>query len=121
MYKKNKAQLTNIKVDQSYKGETIEEKIRRIVTNNEPIKDGAPIVYTERKDGVRPEYDIRTDRWEIAVDAMDKVTKTNLAKRDQYLGERTYDTMNDEQKSEFHKKHPGSKINPKWGKTEGEA
>ena len=28
------------------------------------------IAYTEKKDGVKPEYDIRTDRFEIAREAM---------------------------------------------------
>lgn len=56
-------------------------KCRRITTNKEPIKDGAPLIYTNRKDGVQPGYDIRTDRFEVAVEAMDKVAKANLAKR----------------------------------------
>lgn len=72
---------TLITVNESYEGETLENKIERIVTMNEPIKDGAPLIFTERKDGVRPEYDIRTDRFEIALDAMDAVSKTNIAKR----------------------------------------
>ena len=76
---------TSIKVNNSYKGETIEQKINRIVNNKEPIKDGAPIVYTERKDGVKPKYDIRTDRWEIAVEGMDHVSKAHLAKREERL------------------------------------
>ena len=54
-------------------GEYLEEKVRRITENGEPIGDGAPIVYTERKDGVNPAYNIRTDRWEIAQDAMEQV------------------------------------------------
>ena len=53
----------------TYEGETIEAKVNRIVNNGEPITDGTPIIYTERKDGVLPEYDIRTDRWDIAIDA----------------------------------------------------
>ena len=43
-----------------FTGESIETKVNRIVNNGEPITDGAPIIYTERKDGVLPEYDIRT-------------------------------------------------------------
>ena len=62
-------------------GEPIEHKIERIVTNREPITDGAPVIYTERKDGVLPGYDIRTDRFDVALEAMDKVTKTHIAKR----------------------------------------
>lgn len=85
MYRYKKALKTSLKVNQSYRGETIEQKIDRIVNNKEPITDGAPLVYTERKDGVRPEYDIRTDRWDVAIDAMDKVNKSKLAKRESRL------------------------------------
>jgi hypothetical protein len=41
-------------------GESIEDKVRRITENNEPITDGAPIIYTNREDGVLPAYNIRT-------------------------------------------------------------
>ena len=34
---------------ETFEGETIETKVNRIVNNGEPIKDGAPIIYTERK------------------------------------------------------------------------
>lgn len=81
MYKAQKKIATSIERNIGTKGETIEMKVKRIVTNKEPIKDGAPIVYTERKDGVKPEYDIRTDRMEIAVDKMDFVARANENKR----------------------------------------
>lgn len=74
-----------IECNESYEGESIEEKIDRILNNNEPISDGAPLIYTDRKDGVRPEYDVRTDRFELAVDAMDKVAQSHLAKRTEYM------------------------------------
>ena len=61
-------------------GENIEVKIRRIVDEKEPITDGAPIIFTDAKDGVRPEFNPRTDRWEIAIDAMDKVSNYQLSK-----------------------------------------
>lgn len=64
-------------------GETIEQKIERIVQNKEPIKDGAPEIYTERKDGVISAYNIRTDRWELAADAMDAVQRSIQAKREE--------------------------------------
>lgn len=88
MYKQTAIKPTSLKVNSSKQGESIEDKIKRILNNKEPITDGAPIVYTERKDGVQPQYDIRTDRFEIAVDAMDKVTKTDLAKRENAINER---------------------------------
>lgn len=74
---------TSLSVNQSSEGETIENKIERIVNNKEPITDGAPIIYTERKQGVVAGYDIRTDRWEIAIDAMSAVDKANKAKREE--------------------------------------
>lgn len=84
MYKKQQPTKTTLKVNNSYEGETIEKKINRIVNNKEPIKDGAPVIYTDRKDGVRPEYDIRSDRFEIALEATDHIAKTHLAKRQEF-------------------------------------
>lgn len=73
------------KTNYEYKlGESIETKVRRITENNEPISDGAPIIYTNRDDGVLPAYNIRTDRWEIAQQAMDAVNQANLAKSKNY-------------------------------------
>ena len=65
-------------------GENIETKVKRITENNEPITDGAPIIYTNRDDGVLPAYNIRTDRWEVAQQAMDAVNQANLAKSKNY-------------------------------------
>lgn len=109
MYTKNPMQKTSIKVNTSYEGETIEKKMRRIMTSKEPISDEAPLIYTERKDGVRPEYNIRTDRFEIAVEAMDYVTRSEVAKREQRIGDRAFENMNEEAKTEHIKKYPHSK------------
>ena len=38
--------------------------------------DSAPLIYTPRKDGVIAAYDIRTDKWDVALDAMEKVNQT---------------------------------------------
>ena len=57
-------------------GERLELKIDRMTQNNEPIGDSAPLIYTPRKDGVIAAYDIRTDKWDIALDAMMKVNQT---------------------------------------------
>ena len=59
-YNAIKPEKTTVKVNAAYKGERIEEKIQRIMSNKEPISDGAPRVYTERKNGVQPEYTIRS-------------------------------------------------------------
>jgi hypothetical protein len=83
MYKKPYYHTTELESAERCEGETIEQKIERIVNSNEPITDGAPIIYTERKEGVKPEYNIRTDRWEIATEAMDKVQANIAAKREE--------------------------------------
>ena len=61
-------------------GESIEEKVRRVVETKEPIEDGAPLIYTPKEDGVVAAYNIRTDRWEIAQDAMSIKYKAEIAK-----------------------------------------
>lgn len=84
MYKKHfirQIKKTTFNVDNSIQGETLATKLERITTNKEPIKDSAPMIYTDRKDGVLPDYDPRTDRFDVAIDAHDKITMTNLAKR----------------------------------------
>lgn len=65
--------INNMGPIQTKEGEYIEEKVRRITESGEPIGDGAPIIFTERKDGVNPAYNIRTDRWEVAQNAMEQV------------------------------------------------
>ena len=76
---KHKSQLESVEI---VEGEPIELKIERITNNKEPITDGAPEIFTERKDGVISAYNIRTDRWEVAAEAMDKVSGSIQAKRD---------------------------------------
>lgn len=74
---------TKLKINESVEGETIEQKIERIISNNEPIKDGAPLIYTERKEGIRASTNIRTDRWEIAIDGTDKIARSYQARREE--------------------------------------
>ena len=82
MYKPNKTIKTSISHNDSIEGESIESRIERIMNNKEPMRDGAPMIYTERKQGVLAETDIRTDRMEIAIEAMDKVEKSFKARRE---------------------------------------
>ncbi|AXH73043.1 MAG: hypothetical protein [Microviridae sp.] len=83
MYERPVYRQTSLSMNQSVQGETIEQKIERIVNNKEPIKDGAPIIYTERKEGIRPSTNIRTDRFEIAVEAATKIEKSYKARREE--------------------------------------
>ena len=64
---------------ETYVAESIETKVRRIMDENEPITAGAPIIYTPKEDGVKPEFDIRTDKWQIAINAMDRVNAYKLS------------------------------------------
>jgi hypothetical protein len=82
MYKYKEVKKSSLKSVEKLEGEPIEFKIERIVNNGEPITDGAPNIYTERKEGVLSAYNIRTDRWEVAADAMNIVAKNIEAKRD---------------------------------------
>jgi len=110
MYKKIKPNGTTLKVNSSYQGETIEQKVNRIVNNKEPITDGAPIIYQERKEGVNPAYDIRTDRFEIAVEAMDKVSGSHKARRENTIAEKAKKGMEAEQKSGGESSAEGAKV-----------
>lgn len=64
--------------DLTYQAEPREVKLRKIINgeaNN--MEDGVfPTIYTEKKDGVQPEFDIRTDRFEVAIDAIDKINQS---------------------------------------------
>ena len=86
MYKLPKKQKTTMVIKTpTIEGEPISRKVARITQNKEPIKDNSPIAYSERKDGVLPGTDIRTDRFELAVEAMDKKHSYNVSKREERL------------------------------------
>lgn len=61
-------------------GENILTKVRRIIDENEPLEDGAPLIYTPKSEGVKPEHDIRTDKWAVAMKAMDRVNEYKVSK-----------------------------------------
>lgn len=63
-----------------YEGKTIENVIAVMMENKEQIKAESPMLYTEKKAGVLPQYNIRADKWEIAQKAMDRVNKEKIAK-----------------------------------------
>lgn len=79
-YKRIKCQFRKILYEE---GESIEEKMRKVTASKEPIENSAPLIWTDRKDGVLPQYDIRTDRWDIAQQAMDKITASEIARQKQ--------------------------------------
>ncbi len=81
-------------------GETIEQKMERVIDNGEPITDGAPEIFTEKKDGVNSAYNIRTDRWEIACEAMDKVHGSAQARAEEKAAMKVVKDDKDDAKGE---------------------
>lgn len=76
----NKIRVNNFKgmIEVTEKGETLIKKIQRILDENEPLTDGAPMIYTPKQAGVRDDCNIRTDKWALAMDAMDRVNNYKL-------------------------------------------
>lgn len=74
---KNNERLKSVEI---YEGESIETKCARVLESGEPITDTAPIIHTAKEDGVLPEYNIRTDRFDIAMNAYDKITRSSAKK-----------------------------------------
>lgn len=89
---------TLISVNNSYIAESIESKVQRIMNNNEPIKNEVQMIYTSSADGVLPETNIRTDKWELAVESMDKVTEQKLTKRKEKAEAKVVDFQKPEEK-----------------------
>lgn len=77
----NKIRINNFpkRTDEDIVGEELITKIRRVLDENEPLTDGAPLIYTPKEKGVIPEYNIRTDKWQLAMGAMDRVSEYKLS------------------------------------------
>ena len=65
-------------------GETLIKKCQRILDEGEPLTDDAPMIYTPKQAGVKPECNVRADKWYIAMNAMDRVNNYKLT---EYLKE----------------------------------
>lgn len=80
--KKIKVEPTgNFNVNESYEGVSLETTIQKMMADKEPITATSKTIFTEKKDGVIPDYDIRTDRFEIAYTMTDHISATAIAKR----------------------------------------
>lgn len=64
-------------------GQSLEEFLRKAMQGKEPIQATAKITYNDRKDGVLPQHDIRTDRFELAMMETDKIHATRAAQQRQ--------------------------------------
>lgn len=76
----NKIRVNNfagmIKMNET--GETLIKKCQRILDESEPLTDGAPMIYTPKQAGVREDCNVRTDKWALAMNAMDRVNNYKL-------------------------------------------
>lgn len=79
-YRNTQAQKSRIFNVTKTVGVRLEDMITKLKAHGEPIDGTSPLIYTERKDGVLPEYDIRTDKWDVAATAMNVVHKNDAAK-----------------------------------------
>lgn len=74
----------SLEINTSSPGELLEIKIEKLMHAKEPLSDGAtPLIYTPRAEGIRASTNIRTDRFEIAVEATDKIAKSYMARREE--------------------------------------
>lgn len=80
MFRKPMFRQTGMSVNTSYEAEHFHMKIRKMMENKEPIESITPLIYTPRKEGVIPQYDIRTDKFEIAMEARNSIDATITAK-----------------------------------------
>lgn len=73
---------TGLDINQATEGDRLEIILERMMQNGEPIGNEAPLIFTERKDNVQPAYNIRTDRFDLAIDGMDKIASSRQARRE---------------------------------------
>ena len=76
-----------ITVNKTVEGEMLESMIKRAVTEMTPIEENAPIIYTPRKEGVKAEYNIRTDRMDIALEAATAYNEHYYGQRQEFYKE----------------------------------
>lgn len=82
MFKRNQPGKSLLIGCESFPDERLERKIARMRANREGITDvTVNLMYTERKDGVRAETDIRTNKWGAAAIGGDVMAESALSAR----------------------------------------
>lgn len=87
MARVNITNKTSIIRNDSKEGLTIEVELFKISSQKEPAPERGTIeMITQRRAvGVEPGYNIRTDRFDVAIDAQDKVVRARVAKREEAI------------------------------------
>lgn len=80
MERKCKMNKTQLHRKPTEKGESIEEILRKKTATKEKVEEVNPPIYTPLADGIIPDYDIRADRFDVAIEAQDKFTASKIAK-----------------------------------------
>lgn len=75
MKRPTKKYKTSIRCNEGFAGMSLERKIEQNLTEGTPLDSLAPLQFTKKKEGVKPEFDPRTDIWEIAQAGMKRVTE----------------------------------------------
>lgn len=88
MYKKNKMESTSIERVGTTQGEHLETKVKRMFEGKETPKDGAPLTYTARSEGVGAAFNMRSDRFDIAIQVTDYISRSNTAARDKIIADK---------------------------------
>lgn len=80
-YLKNKMTESIITVNRKKtEGLSLEQEIEQLIKSKQPLQGGATMIYTEKSKGVLPEYDIKTDRFDIAAETKHAATRRAIMK-----------------------------------------
>lgn len=76
IYRIPKRTKTKFRINESVEGETIEQELNRLINNNEGglSTEQKPMIYLSPEQGVHYATDIRTDRWDKAIEQTERVT-----------------------------------------------
>lgn len=97
MYNQITRNISNVdyKTNEPFQGTRIEATIERMMAGKEPIVKDTNLYFTEEQEGVRPEYDIRTDRFDEMLDTIEKSHKAiETAEKKALEGEQPETTEN---------------------------
>ncbi len=86
----------NIALDNTYEAVGLEQRLREIMESKEPIPDDWTTIYTEKSKGVEPQYNPRTDRWDVAMEAIGKIRYAENAEQTKRLEARTENSTAEE-------------------------
>lgn len=68
--------------NETVEGESIEQKMEKILAGKEKVELTRSPVYQERRAGIEPQYNIRTNKMEILQDAVQTATQKYFEARD---------------------------------------